>query len=238
MDVNGQGQHLFVCVLSRHVIYLWGSLSLYLLLRPGVLTTWLEMTLYTCTIREGGVEVFQHILIKVGRFNHRLISIGEERRAVECRGKESGAWRLKQPGSFLKVPHSTPSLSGFSQTPPKLSITLIDCASFTPPRRFTIHRLFLFPWIPPSLTFSILGAQWDVVVSCGRGHRKGTSLSLDVCLRCHFREIWASLWWPVASPQGICADTVSLPHKEIQAPCIWTRGIFQFNSFNVLIKYS
>lgn len=66
----------------------------YMLLLPGVLTTLLEVSAYTCDAqteerwRVGGWEVFcfWNILIKVGSFNHRLISIGEKREGQELRG--------------------------------------------------------------------------------------------------------------------------------------------------------
>lgn len=47
---------------------------------------------------------------------------------------------------------------------------------------------------------SAFAPQRSVIFSMGEGHRKGITLSLDVCFRWHFREIWSAPRWPLASP--------------------------------------
>lgn len=130
-----------------------------------------------------------------------------------------GACRRRQPEAFKKY-----------LTQPQVFLQLV-LFSIGCPRIFP----FLSPWLSPSLKVSVLGAQCNVIVSCGQGHRKGSTLSLDVCLRCHFRGIWQPLWWPLASPPvNMCRHCLSPTYTRTHKTLILTRGIF----YNVVIRYS
>lgn len=109
----------------------------------------------------GGREVFYFwcIVIKVGTFNHKLISITEERRG--------GKWRVKS----LRTQTTRGIWKSTSLTSSFFSLRF--------PLRFFFPRLFhivteyfclgsfLFPWLPTSLHFSALGAQCNVILVCG-----------------------------------------------------------------------
>lgn len=167
----------------------------YKLLLPGGLTTLLEVSAYTCDAqteerwRVGGWEVFcfGNILIKVGSFYHRLISIGEKGEGQELRGERGGKGMQTQTTRGLKK-RSTGSFSFMS---------CVDClrCSFASSFLSCIYLfiyflvftkcfcLFLSPWRPPSLDFLALGEQRSGRLSRGEGHHLVTRHLLQIPLQ-------------------------------------------------------
>lgn len=134
----------------------------YKLLLPGGLTSLLEVSAYTCDAqtkerwRVGGWEVFcfGNILIKVGSFYHRLISIGE---------KGEGGKGLADPDN--QRPQKEVHWKFFIYELCRL-LTLLLCFLFSLLYLFIYFLvftkcfcLFLCPWRPPSLDFLALGEQ-------------------------------------------------------------------------------
>lgn len=120
----------------------------------------------------GEVRCFWRILIKAGRFNHRLISIREEREGRKQRreGREAalqtnttrGFWKhLSWPKFFLRFPISSWTLSVALACFLSLFLSIFYIVI-----EYFYFCLSLFPWLPPSLTSSALGAQCSVIVSC------------------------------------------------------------------------
>lgn len=143
----------------------------YKLLLPGGLTSLLEVSAYTCDAqtkerwRVGGWEVFcfGNILIKVGSFYHRLISIGEKGEGQELRGE----WGLADPDN--QRPQKEVHWKFFIYELCRL-LTLLLCFLFSLLYLFiyffSFHKMFLFISVPmaPSITgFSCpwRAAQWS-----------------------------------------------------------------------------
>lgn len=146
----------------------------YKLLLPGGLTSLLEVSAYTCDAqtkerwRVGGWEVFcfGNILIKVGSFYHRLISIGEKGEGQELRGEWGGerACRPRQPEASKRGP-----LEVFHLWVVEIAYAAPLLPLFSPVfiyLFFSFHKMFLFISVPmaPSITgFSCpwRAAQWS-----------------------------------------------------------------------------
>lgn len=172
MHVDAAGTWRLVCVLS-----VYHDVS-YMLLLPGVLTTLLEVSSYTCRQgrerwRVGGREVFdfKHILIKAGSFNHRLISIREKGEGqVEREGKgETGLQTQTTTGLWKDL-----TLPQVLFTFPKLFLSCIDRLRCLFSSVFLVFCqqafLFLLSCLPPSPFFCPCRAMllWTVVEDTGR----------------------------------------------------------------------
>lgn len=100
----------------------------------------------------------------------------------------------------------------------------ISCMTCRPRQRPPVRSSYLRSGLRSSLSCllhigvlsvftSAFAPQHSVIFSKGEGHRKGITLSLDVCFRWHFREIWSAPWWPLASPWRTCVHASSTRRK-------------------------
>lgn len=112
---------------------------------------------------------FGNILIKVGSFNHRLISIGEKGEGQELRGERGGGKGLQTQTTRGLKKRSTGSFSFMSCVDClrcSFASSFLSCIYLFIYLFFSFHKMFLFISVPmaPSITgFSCpwRAAQWS-----------------------------------------------------------------------------
>lgn len=94
---------------------------------------------------------------------------------------------LFMPAGLVFVPHISWLTCGPGQRPPGISSSRPSTLQSLP--SCLLHMVTL------SLFLSAFAPQHSFIFSDGEGHRKAIPLSLDVCFRCPFRDIWTAPCW-------------------------------------------
>ena len=205
-------------------------LSVYLkvsnmLLLSGVLTTLLEVSSYICSTQtERGGEWEARRCAASNVLLLKLAGLITDWWASEQKESDRNGERRKRPAQWEVFERSSVDLEFFS--PSSNSSDKLYRSLLLPLCLFVFF--FSFSHYLWNVSFLQTFCECNVIVSCGKGHRKGITLSLQICLRCHFRGIWPPLWCPLASPQWTCADAVSIPHKQEHKTLVFGQGVFFF----------